>query len=165
MREMDVNELMAKAGARYALLIPNGEDEFVFDFFRDLDTAEYCVRTMVDLDESAGHDAPNYEVVRVVPVPTATPAPLEREDVMQALCAAMFFAEPAGYGAAHALHAHEVNGAELVAPVDLRAGTGASVRVDPNAARLLAAAYAELPVRVMGVAAEGGRTDYDLRMC
>ena len=91
------------------------------------------------------------------------PQPYAYDDVMQAVCAAMVFAEDIGFEAKMRMNLAMTNGEKLDESVELRAGVWKQVIVSPLAAQLLATAYNEIPMRCIGMPHEGGYTAYDLR--
>ena len=91
------------------------------------------------------------------------PEPYTREDIMQAVCAALMFEESIGIAADETMAKAMRDNTTLVGTVTLFPGAGNSVSMSPLAAHLLATAYGELPRRGIGLPHEGGRTVYDLR--
>ena len=162
MREITPNEYLDKACVHYAVLgtTESGEQHVVGSFGNEV-LAQDFINSFI---EFCGEGTENFfEIVRIVPERTTTPEPYTREDIMQAVCAALMFEESIGFAARDTMEKAMVNHTTLVGSVTLFPGAGNSVSMSPLAAHLLATAQNELPRRGIGEPHEGGRTTYDLR--
>ena len=162
MREITANEYLDTACVHYAVLHATESGEYLFaDSFANESLAQNFITDIIDfLGGGAEND---YEIVRIVPESTTTPEPYTREDIMQAVCAALMFEEGVGLAARDTMEKAMLQNTTLVGSVTLFPGAGNSVSMSPLAAHLLATAQGELPRRGIGVPHEGGRTTYDLR--
>lgn len=91
-----------------------------------------------------------------------TPEPYSLEDVMQAVCAALLFAEDIGIEALTTMQGHLRSHEKLESPVTLYPGAGNEVTLTSLAVHLVGTAYHELPTRCIAISHSGGRTVYDL---
>ena len=178
MQEIAANEYLKKAGLHYAVLSrTEGGKTHVAGSFCNETVARDFIRDIFEYfdysdDGEADYENVSFEIVRIVPERTATPRPharrtaaLEpytREDIMQAVCAALLFGEDVGICAVNAMADALLTNTKLVGSATLYPGAGNCVSMSPLAAHLLATAEGELPIRGSSVVHEGGRTDYDM---
>ena len=162
MREITANEYLDTACVHYAVLhaTESGERRMAGSFGNEK-LAQHFIDSIIEFCGEESEEL--FEIVRVVPESTTMPEPYTREDIMQAVCAALKFEEGVGLAARDTMEKAMLQNTTLVGSVTLFPGAGNSVSMSPLAAHLLATAQGELPRRGIGVPHEGGRTTYDMR--
>lgn len=162
MREITANEYLDKGCVHYAVLCTTKSGKRrVVGIYGNEALAQNLINAIIDFCGKETEDI--YEIVKLVPERITTPEPYTREDIMQAVCAALMFEESIGLAARDTMEKAMVNHITLTGSVTLFPGAGNSVSMSPLAAHLLATAQNELPRRGIGEPHEGGRTTYDLR--
>lgn len=162
MREIMANEYLDKGCVHYAVLCTTKSGKHrVVGIYGNEALAQNLINALIDFCGKETEDI--YEIVKLVPERAGTPEPYTYDDVMQAVCAAMVFAEDIGSEAKARMNLAMTSNETLDESVELRAGVWKQVIVSPLAAQLLATAYNEIPMRCIGTPHEGGYTAYDLR--